>query len=105
MALFFSKMEGTSGGEKEYLANIHSLRSKVLSVQTDIAECEKLYPVYTTEQGWTETEYQFTRCLEVRIQAMAYLLDRRVEIKSWLLNLCRVARGVACVYITTLSSL
>ncbi|KAF6033330.1 hypothetical protein EB796_008365 [Bugula neritina] len=69
------KMEGTSGGEKEYLANIHSLRSKVLSVQTDIAECEKLYPVYTTEQGWTETEYQFTRCLE-------FLAEKNLKIIS-----------------------
>lgn len=64
--------------EEDYLKALHSLRTLIDEVRSDIDECQQDHPQYVTEQGWTEADYKFHSALQVSALNASFSLGRKV---------------------------
>ncbi|XP_067944571.1 chromosome partition protein Smc-like [Watersipora subatra] len=57
-------MDSSTNADKDYLVSLDILRGKLDDIQSEVADCERKYPAYASEEGWLEAEYKFNSCLE-----------------------------------------
>lgn len=52
--------------QQDYLNGLANLRSQLSTIDAEITKGCQIHPTYLTEDGWTESEYKFHTCLQVR---------------------------------------